>query len=112
MIDSHCHLDHEPLKSNLDNIIKRAKEIGVTKPLMYDAADDAITLEGVSKAEAKNLLFSDIGIDRKKIEGKPIFFLNMKGSLSKFKGKNRSKNLDAEIKLMAKIADNLFINFS
>ena len=33
MIDSHCHLDHEPLKSNLDNIIKRAKETGITKLL-------------------------------------------------------------------------------
>ena len=33
MIDSHCHLDHEPLKSNLDSIIKRAKEIGITKLL-------------------------------------------------------------------------------
>ena len=25
MIDSHCHLDHEPLNSNLDNIIERSK---------------------------------------------------------------------------------------
>ena len=33
MIDSHCHLDHEPLKSDLHNIIKRAKEIGITKLL-------------------------------------------------------------------------------
>ena len=33
MIDSHCHLDHEPLKSDLQNIIKRAKVIGITKLL-------------------------------------------------------------------------------
>ena len=33
MIDSHCHLDHEPLKSDLHNIIKRAKKIGITKLL-------------------------------------------------------------------------------
>ena len=33
MIDSHCHLDHEPLKSDLQNIIKRAKETGITKLL-------------------------------------------------------------------------------
>ena len=33
MIDSHCHLDHEPLKSDLHNIIKRAKETGITKLL-------------------------------------------------------------------------------
>jgi len=31
MIDSHCHLDHEPLFSDLDNVIKRAKKSGVSK---------------------------------------------------------------------------------
>ncbi len=33
MIDSHCHLDHEPLLSDLDNIIKRSKDIGIEKLL-------------------------------------------------------------------------------
>ena len=33
MIDSHCHLDHEPLYENLSKIISRSKEIGITKLL-------------------------------------------------------------------------------
>ena len=33
MIDSHCHLDHEPLFSDLKNVIKRSKEIGIKKLL-------------------------------------------------------------------------------
>ena len=33
MIDSHCHLDHEPLLSDLVNIIKRSKEVGINKIL-------------------------------------------------------------------------------
>ncbi len=33
MIDSHCHLDHEPLHSDLDNIIKRSKDVGIKKIL-------------------------------------------------------------------------------
>ena len=33
MIDSHCHLDHEPLFNNLDEIIKRSKEVGIKKIL-------------------------------------------------------------------------------
>ena len=33
MIDSHCHLDHEPLFNDLDNIIKRSKEVGIEKLL-------------------------------------------------------------------------------
>ena len=33
MIDSHCHLDHEPMFSDLKNIILRSKAIGVRKIL-------------------------------------------------------------------------------
>ena len=33
MIDSHCHLDHEPLLDNLDIILQRSKEAGLTKLL-------------------------------------------------------------------------------
>ena len=33
MIDSHCHLDHEPLFNNLDEIIKRSKNVGIEKIL-------------------------------------------------------------------------------
>jgi len=33
MIDSHCHLDHEPLLNDLSNVIKRSKEVGIKKLL-------------------------------------------------------------------------------
>ena len=33
MIDSHCHLDHEPLYENLSDVISRSKNIGITKLL-------------------------------------------------------------------------------
>ena len=33
MIDSHCHLDHEPMYSDLKNVINRSKNIGVEKIL-------------------------------------------------------------------------------
>ena len=33
MIDSHCHLDHEPLLSNIDEIIRRSKLVGIKKIL-------------------------------------------------------------------------------
>ena len=33
MIDSHCHLDHAPLYDNLDDILKRCKDIGIEKLL-------------------------------------------------------------------------------
>jgi TatD DNase family protein len=33
MIDSHCHLDHEPLLEKIQEILKRSKECGITKLL-------------------------------------------------------------------------------
>jgi len=33
MIDSHCHLDHEPLFSNLNKVIERSKKVGIEKIL-------------------------------------------------------------------------------
>ena len=33
MIDSHCHLDHEPLFENLSDVVRRSKDIGITKLL-------------------------------------------------------------------------------
>ena len=33
MIDSHCHLDHEPLLENLSDVLSRAKEIGISNIL-------------------------------------------------------------------------------
>ncbi len=33
MIDSHCHLDHTPLFENIDDILKRSKEVGIEKLL-------------------------------------------------------------------------------
>ena len=44
MIDSHCHLDHEPLLSDLSNVLKRSKNIGIKKLLTI-----SLILEKLSK---------------------------------------------------------------
>ena len=46
MIDSHCHLDHEPLFSDLSNVIKRSKDIGIEKLLTIST-----TFESFSKID-------------------------------------------------------------
>ena len=40
MIDSHCHLDHEPIYSNLDKILNRSKALGIEKLLTICTTDD------------------------------------------------------------------------
>ena len=38
MIDSHCHLDHEPLISNISEVLKRSKNVGIKKILTIGLA--------------------------------------------------------------------------
>ena len=41
IIDSHCHLDYEPLFNNIDNVIKRADECGVKYFLTICTTDES-----------------------------------------------------------------------
>jgi TatD DNase family protein len=52
MIDSHCHLDHEPLLSDLENIIQRSKDAGIEKLLTISTS-----IESFSKV--KELVYKD-----------------------------------------------------
>ena len=52
MIDSHCHLDHEPLISDLNNVIQRSKNVGIEKLLTISTS-----IESFSKI--KQLILKD-----------------------------------------------------
>ena len=41
MIDSHCHLDHEPLFENINEVIRKSKEIGLQKLLTIGTTLDS-----------------------------------------------------------------------
>ena len=43
MIDSHCHLDHEPLLSDLENIIQRSKDAGIEKLLTISTSIESFS---------------------------------------------------------------------
>ena len=61
MIDSHCHLDHEPLLSNLDKILKRSKDIGIKKLLTISTSLESFTR--VKKLIDKDeMIYGTIGI--------------------------------------------------
>ena len=43
MIDSHCHLDHEPLLSDLSNVIQRSKDVGIEKLLTISTSFESFS---------------------------------------------------------------------
>ena len=61
MIDSHCHLDHEPLFSNLPQIIQRSKDIGIEKLLTISTSFESFSKvkELIKKDE---IIYGTIGI--------------------------------------------------
>jgi len=61
MIDSHCHLDHEPLLSDLTNVIKRSKEIGIKKILTISTSFESF--ERIkSIIQIDEMIYGTIGI--------------------------------------------------
>ncbi len=61
MIDSHCHLDHEPLFSDLDNVIKRSKDIGIKKLLTISTSVESFLK--VKKIVYKDdMIYGTIGV--------------------------------------------------
>ena len=61
MIDSHCHLDHEPLLSDLDNVLQRSKDIGIEKLLTISTSFDSF--KRIKKIVDKDkIIYGTVGI--------------------------------------------------
>ena len=61
MIDSHCHLDHEPLHENLSEVINRSKETGITKLLTICTTFDSFeNIKAIVKKDP--MIFGTYGI--------------------------------------------------
>ena len=61
MIDSHCHLDHEPLLSDLSNVLKRSKDVGIEKLLTISTTIESF--ERIKKIiKMDKMIYGTIGI--------------------------------------------------
>ena len=61
MIDSHCHLDHEQLNSDLSNVIKRSKDVGIEKLLTISTSFESFKkIKDIITED--DIIFGTIGI--------------------------------------------------
>ena len=61
MIDSHCHLDHEPLFTNIVEVINRSKKVGLKKILTISTS--LKSFETIKKIiEIDSIIYGSIGI--------------------------------------------------
>ena len=84
MIDSHCHLDHEPLFENINEVIKRSKDIGIKKLLTisttlasFDKIKDLVNMDP--------MIFGTFGIHPHETEANHISKEALINTVTKFK---------------------------
>ena len=61
MIDSHCHLDHEPMFGNISDIINRSKKAGIEKILTICTTDKGFS-NILSLVEKDEIIYGTYGI--------------------------------------------------
>ena len=61
MIDSHCHLDHEPLFSDLSNVLQRSKDAGIEKLLTISTSFESFS-RVKELIHLDEMIFGTIGI--------------------------------------------------
>ena len=83
MIDSHCHLDHEPLLSDLPNIIERSKNIGIEKLLTISTSLESFNriTDIVNKDE---IIYGTIGIHPHEADKETITSDEIVNNLNKY----------------------------
>ena len=84
MIDSHCHLDQEPLYKNIKDVINRSQNVGIEKILTI-----CTTLQSFEKVlditRSNEIVFGTFGIHPHEVEENPITIELIKKNISKNK---------------------------
>ena len=76
MIDSHCHLDHEPLLSNLSLVIERSKQVGVKKILTICTTLDSFSrIKEIIKKD--DIIYGTFGIHPHEVKDNKISIENI-----------------------------------
>ena len=83
MIDSHCHLDQEPLLSDITNVIKRSKEEGIKKVLTI-----CTTLSSFQKiiniVKKDDIIFGTFGIHPHEVKENFVTVKEIENALIKY----------------------------
>tara|TARA_B100000767_G_scaffold274279_1_gene306770 strand:- start:1493 stop:2254 length:762 start_codon:yes stop_codon:yes gene_type:complete len=84
MIDSHCHLDHEPLFENIYDVIKRSKDIGLQKLLTISTT--LASFDKIKKlVDIDPIIFGTFGIHPHETESNIVDKETLVKTIHKFK---------------------------
>ena len=95
MIDSHCHLDHEPLISDLPNVIQRSKNIGIEKLLTISTSIERFYYENSERTKQINSFIEHIEASLK--SNVPLIIHSRDAEKETFEILNEYKNKNLKI---------------
>ena len=82
MIDSHCHLDHEPLFKNLNQVLERSKKIGLKKILTISTSLESY--KNILKiVDIDDMIYGTIGIHPHEVKDNYITIDLIKNEIDK-----------------------------
>ena len=76
MIDSHCHLDHDPLFNNINEVLNRSKSVGLKKLLTICTSNESF--ENIKKIlDLDEIIYGTYGIHPHETENNniPVFVI-------------------------------------
>ena len=71
LIDTHCHLDFEPLSENVSVVIARAKTMGVERIITVGTSEEA-SRKGIEIADKHEGIYATVGIHPEEIYNPPV----------------------------------------
>ena len=71
MIDSHCHLDHEPLFTNIKEVIDRSKKTGINKLLTISTSIKSFE-KILNLVDIDSMIYGTVGIHPHEVKNNKI----------------------------------------
>ncbi len=97
LVDVHCHINHELFKNKLDDVLKRAKNVGV-KAILLSGVNPANNREVLELAKKHEIIKASLGIY-------PIDAIGLAEGETGLPGHKGKINLDEEFKFIEKNLD-------
>ena len=94
LVDVHCHINHELFKNKLDDVLKRAKNVGV-KAILLSGVNPANNREVLELAKKHEIIKASLGIY-------PIDAIGLAEGETGLPGHKGKINLDEEFKFIEK----------
>src|SRR3989344_3887474 len=100
LVDVHCHLTHEALKNNIEEVLERARKAGVSK-IVVSGVNVPTNREALELSKKYSMILCSLGLY-------PTDLLGLQPDASGLSRQTQKFNIDDELKFIEKKKDEIF----